>query len=304
MPTAVPDLSVVISTHNRPVEVREAIASVVGQDHDGTIECVVVWDKTEPERDLARDDPRRPVRVMANDGTPGLPGSRNCGAAASTGAVIGFSDDDDLWEPSKARKQLALMERTGAPAVGCGIRIVGDDSVSVRECTGSAVRFEDLVRARVPEAYMGTIIVRREAFFDRIGPLDEHIPGGFAEDYEFWLRAARHAPVPIVEEPLFTIRWTGGSFFRDKWQNMDDALVALLERFPEFEADPKGLARILGQRAFAQAALGNRSEAGRLARAALRANPAELRAPLALAVAAGVPADRVMAGLNRVGRGI
>ena len=299
-----PELSVVISTHNRPSEVREAIAAVVHQDHDGPIETVVVWDKTEPEWELASDDAHRPVRVMANDHTPGLPGSRNSGAAASGAPVIGFSDDDDLWEPSKARKQLELMTRTGAPAVGCGIRIVGDGRTVPRATTGSAVRFEDLIRSRVPEAYMGTIIVRRDAFFGPIGPLDEHIPGGFAEDYEFWLRSARHAPVPIVREPLFTIRWTGSSFFRDKWQNMDDALAALLDRFPEFADDPKGLARVLGQRAFARAALGDRRGSLLLVAPALRHNPAEARAVLAGLVDAGVPADTVMGALNRVGRGI
>ena len=91
-----PDLSVVISTHARPAQVREAIAAVQAQDHAGPIETLVVWDKTEPEWELAVDDALRPVRILANDRTPGLPGSRNCGAAAASAPVLGFCDDDDL----------------------------------------------------------------------------------------------------------------------------------------------------------------------------------------------------------------
>ena len=68
------DLSVIISTYARPVQVREAIAAVVAQDHPGPIETIVVWDKNEPEWDLAVDDPRRPVRILFNDRGNGLPG--------------------------------------------------------------------------------------------------------------------------------------------------------------------------------------------------------------------------------------
>lgn len=299
-----PHLSVVISTHKRPVQVREAIAAIVGQDYDGPIETLVVWDKTEPETELESTDDHRPVRVLSNDRTPGLPGSRNAGAHKAAAPVLGFCDDDDTWHETKARKQLELMERTGAPTVGCGITVVTPERSIPRPTTGSAVRYEDLIRTRVPEAYMGCAVVQRDAFFGPIGPMFEEIPGGYAEDYEWWLRAARHAPIPIVREGLFNLRWTGASYFRDGWRNMEDALEVVLERFPEFAEDRKGLARVLGQRAFATAAMGDRREALRLVAETLRNNPAEARAVLAGVVAAGADPDKVMALLNRFGRGI
>lgn len=299
-----PDLTVVLSTYNRPVEVRQALAAIVGQDYDGPIETIVVWDKNEPEHELSSMDPHRPVQTISNDHTPGLPGGRNCGVAKASAPVVAFCDDDDIWDPTKARKQLELLERTGAPAVGCGITISTSEREMVRESTGSAIRFEDLLLARVPEACMGCAMVRRDAFDGPIGPMDEHIPGGYGEDYEWWLRAARHAPVPNVQEGLYRVLWTGSSFFRDGWNNMDASLAMLLERFPEFRTQPRGLGRILGQRAFANAAMGNRSEAVRLAMTSLRYKPTELRVLLALAVAAGVDANSVMATANRFGRGI
>ena len=36
-------------------------------------------------------------------------------------------------------------------------------------------------------AYMGTAVVLASAFWNEIGPLDEHIPGGYAEDYDLSL---------------------------------------------------------------------------------------------------------------------
>lgn len=299
-----PHLTAVISTHHRPGPLREAIAAIRNQDHDGPIETVVVFDKEEPDTTLETDDPRRPVRVVANHRTPGLPGSRNSGVDVATAPVVGFCDDDDLWKPAKARLQLELMARTGAPTVGCAIEVVTPERTVVRPCTGSAARLEDLVRTRIPEAYMSTVVVDRDAFLGPIGPVEEAIPGGFAEDYDWWVRAARHAPIPLVTEPMFQLRWGGQSYFRDKWVAMDDALGYMVDVHPEFREDRKGLARIEAQRAFARAAAGDRSGGWSLLGRAMRHNPTEQRLPFAALVAAGVPGDRVMAALNRMGRGI
>jgi glycosyltransferase involved in cell wall biosynthesis len=78
-----PDLTAVISTHRRPGPLREAIAAILDQDADVSIETVVVFDKEEPDTSLESDDPRRPVRVIPNHRTPGLPGSRNSGVDAA-----------------------------------------------------------------------------------------------------------------------------------------------------------------------------------------------------------------------------
>lgn len=183
------DMSVVISTYVRPVQVREAIAAIVAQDHPGAIETLVVWDKNEPEWELASDDPHRPVRILFNDHGNGLPGSRNCGAAAASAPILGFCDDDDLWLPAKAGRQLALLKETGADCSTTGLEVLVDGNVIPRRGTDGILRYADLLRSRRMEAYMGTAVVRAEAFWNDIGPLDEHIPGGYAEDYDWMLRA-------------------------------------------------------------------------------------------------------------------
>lgn len=298
------DLSVVISTHSRPEQLREAIAAIRAQDHPGPIETLVVWDKTEPEWDLAVDDPHRPVRILANDRTPGLPGSRNCGAAAATAPVLGFCDDDDLWLPAKARRQLALLERTGAAACSSGLEVLIDGNVIPRPGVDGLLRYVDLLRSRRMEAYMGTAMVRREAFWGTVGPMDEHIPGGYAEDYEWMLRATRHEPVPVDPEPLLQMRWIVRSHFRDQWPDWEAALGQVLADNPDFSREPRGRARVEGQIAVAVAAQGRRADALRQIRTTLRWSWREPRALIALAVVAGVPAGRVSAALNKRGRGI
>ena len=300
-----PDLSVVISTHSRPAMLRQAISAVRAQTWPGVVETVVVYDQTEPDWSLATSDTQRPVRVVPNHRTPGLPGSRNAGAEVAAAAVLGFCDDDDLWLPAKAARQLQLLEETGAEATTSGIEIQVGDLVVERRGEGPELTFEHLLRKRRVEANMVTAVVRAESFWNGIGPLDEEVPGGYAEDYEWVLRAARRQPIAVAPEPLVMVRWTSASHFRDRWLTIERALSYLEQKVPEFRGDARGWARLEGQRAFAHAAAGQRGGALAAAWSSLRSHPVEPRAWLALGVAAGLlPADVVVDGLAQRGRGI
>ena len=299
-----PVATAVVVTHERPVLLRRALAAIEAQDVDGVVETIVVFDGETPDESLVRTDGRRPVRVVANQRTPGLQGGRNTGADLARGAVLAFCDDDDEWEPTKLSQQLAVLDREPATdVVVTGITIVQGDRATPRP--GPAlIRFDDLLRDRIMEANLCTTAVRRDAFFERIGPVDETLPGGYGEDYEWLLRASRDRDVRGIPAPLVRVHWHGGSFYVERWKMIDDALGQLLADYPEFDREPEGLARILGQRAFARAASGRRAEALRAIRLTVRANWKEPRAYLAAAVSAGLPANWVLAALRRAGRGI
>ncbi len=151
---------------------------------------------------------------------------------------------------------------------------------------------------------MCTAVVRKEAFWDVIGPMDEHIPGGYAEDYDWVLRAARHQPIVVDPEPLLRIGWSAPSHFRDQWVHWELALGQVLERNPEFAGEPRGRARIEGQIAIAIAAQGRRADALRQIRTTVGWSWREPRAALALLLVAGVPAERLSAILNKRGKGL
>src|SRR3546814_11719032 len=80
---------------------------------------------------------------------------------------------------------------------------------------------------------------------------------------------------------------------------IDEARGALRERYPEFDDDPVGLARILGQRAFARAAAGRRKEALSMVRRTLVASRREPRAYLTILVAARVASADPLTGVPR-----
>jgi glycosyltransferase involved in cell wall biosynthesis len=301
-----PDLTAVICTYNRPDLLRRALAAVDAQTFAGTIETIVVFDKSDPDTALERSSGRRVVRTIANVRTPGLPGARNSGFACAQAPIIALCDDDDAWAPEKTDRQLTVLaEQSGTDVVFSGMRAMTDRGPTARVPESEHLTLPMLLAGRVAHAHISSAMVRKDALFDRIGLFDEQIPGGYCEDYEWTLRAARNAEIAIVREPLVDVRWGTGSYFSDRWRTIDDALAYLLAEFPEFATNPRGLARVEGQQAFARAAAGDRKEAWSKIRDVLRHDWRQPRAYFAALVAAGVAKpERVLAFLNKRGHGI
>lgn len=137
-----------------------------------------------------------------------------------------------------------------------------------------------------------------------MGLIDEDVPGGYGEDYEWLLRATRYTDMLLVPAALVMVRWHTASFYAERWQMRIDGLQYILDNYPEFDTEPVGLARITGQMAYAKASLGDRKGALDLVKKTLKLNPKEGRAALALAVAAGVPSATVVSQLQKRGNSI
>ncbi len=300
-----PPLGVVVATHNRPELVRRALSSILDQAYAGAIEVVVVFDRCEPDRSLARDDGRRRVRVVANARTPGLAGARNTGVLSLGTELVAFCDDDDVWLPGKVQAQVrALRDRPEADFVTTAMRVDCAGRSTVR-CAGTGtVTLDQLVRSRMAMLHSSSFLFRRRAMLEGFGLVDETLPKSMAEDWDLLLRAARAKDVAHVDEPLVGVLWSEGSYFNDAWRDKNAARVWLLEHHPELAADPRGAALQYSKLAFGHAALGERRLALRWAGRALRQRWTEPRTVIALAVLAGLPPMRVQRALNRRGHGI
>ncbi|GHJ46415.1 glycosyl transferase [Catellatospora sp. TT07R-123] len=299
-------VSVVVPTRNRPELLAKALDAILGQEYPGPIEVIVVFDQSEPDLSLRRDDPHREVRVITNARTQGLAGGRNTGIGAATGELVAFCDDDDEWLPGKLAAQVALLDARPESELCCIGVVIDYDGRDVERTLGKdSITLPDLLRDRLTELHPSTFLFRRAALVDGIGLVDENIPGSYAEDYELLLRAARRAPIANAPGALVRVRWHRQSYFTARWATIAEALQWLLERYPEFDSAPRGHARITGQIAFAQAAGGHRKDAIRWVRKTIRHSPREARSYLALAVATRlVSADSVLRKLHKRGRGI
>jgi glycosyltransferase involved in cell wall biosynthesis len=303
----------VLPNRDRPALLRAALNAILHQEYPGQIDALVVCDQSEPDAARRVSDataqtvnPRRRVRVIRNVRTPGLAGARNSGILAATGDLVAFCDDDDEWLPGKLTAQLAALGAVpGAEFACCGIRVSYDGRAVDRALDVDRVGLPALLRDRLAELHPSTFLIRRDALINGIGLVDEEIPGSYAEDYEFLLRAARRTPLVNVPAAYVIVRWHSQSYFARRWDTVSAALQWLLRRYPEFATVPYGEARVTGQIAFARAASGDRRGALLWVARTLARNPREPRAYLALAVASmAMRPDTVLRALRKRGRGI
>lgn len=301
-----PSVSVVVPTVDRPQLLARAVQSIIDQDYPGEVSVIVVFDGSEPRPPAVELKPGRTISLLVNDHSKGLAGNRNTGFVAATGDLLGSCDDDDEWLTGKLRAQVAVLRRYPQASLAvCGFLYSYRGQDTPRLADKPLLTFADLLHDRHPEANASTYLVPRQSLLDVIGLVDEKLPGSYAEDYELLLRAARTGPIACVHEAHSRVYLHDSSFFASKWQTINDALLYLLQLVPEFQQDPHGLARIEGQIAFANAALGNRSAAVSAARRSLRRSWRSRQSWAALVVSTRlVSADRVLATARRFGRGI
>jgi glycosyltransferase involved in cell wall biosynthesis len=311
-PAELPDVDVIIATRDRPALMRASVECVLDQYYRGPINVLLIYDQSEPQMGVAhsfrldnRSGPRT-LRVYSNDRTPGLAGARNTGLVQATAELVAFCDDDDTWLPDKLDWQVqALTDDPQAEFVCCGIEVQYNDRPHPRTLKKTKVTLHELLRDRMTELHPSTFVMRRKAVLDGFGLVQEQIPGSYAEDYEFLIRAARQHPISNVEKVGVRVLWSTGSFFAERWSTIELALTWLLDEYPEFTEVPAGRARITGQIAFASAANGEHRQSWRWIATTLRTHPTEARTYLAALVNLRlIRPESVVRLLHRYGRGL
>ncbi|MFI5492681.1 glycosyltransferase family 2 protein [Actinoplanes sp. NPDC051859] len=301
-----PSVGVVIPTRNRPELVRKAIAAVREQQYPGLIKVVVVYDQTEPDYLLASTTGTQ-VLVLTNWRTSGLAGARNTGILALDTELVAFCDDDDQWAADKLRRQVAaLVAEPNAEFATCAIEVEFEGKCTPRLAGHSRVTVDELARSRMAMLHSSSFLMRREALSeDAIGLVAEDAPGSQNEDWDLLLRAARRSPIVHLDEPLVRVLWGRTSHYAYEYATKISSLRWMMQRHPEISGCRPGAARVYGQLACWSAATGNRSQAWRFSKEAVRANWKEPRTAIALAAMTGaVKVENVLSALHKRGRGI
>ena len=106
--------SAIIPAHNCENYIKSTIQSVLKQSH-ANLEILVIDDCSTDNTlqivtDFAKTDNR--IQVFQNEKNLGVAKTRNRGFELAAGKFIALLDGDDIWEPDKLQKQIALLEKT------------------------------------------------------------------------------------------------------------------------------------------------------------------------------------------------
>jgi cellulose synthase/poly-beta-1,6-N-acetylglucosamine synthase-like glycosyltransferase len=208
------DVSVVIPTRNRSALLSRTLRSALRQERV-VFEVIVVDEASSDDTPalLSGLDDRR-VRVLRHEIPRGLSAARNHGAEHARAEWLAFLDDDDLWAPDKLYRQVSAARETGRDWAYTGSVNIENGRI-VRSAPAPS---EEEVVAAVPRFPIlpgggSNVIVRRETF-TQIGPFDTRFVSG-GEDWELWIRLAKHGWPAGVREPLMAKRVHSSNMFAE-----------------------------------------------------------------------------------------
>src|SRR5689334_19825269 len=99
-------VSVLIPVYNGAQFIREAVDSVLAQ-RDVTVEVIVIDDGSTDETSRILESYGDSIRVLRQK-NGGHVNARNNGAKLAHGEWLAFLDADDMWQPEKLARQLAI----------------------------------------------------------------------------------------------------------------------------------------------------------------------------------------------------
>ncbi len=180
------DLTVVVPARDAAPTLAATLRSVL-DGADGLLELVVVDDGSlDGTAEVAAGLGDERVRVLTGRGA-GPAAARNDGVAAARGALVGFSDADDLWTAGRPDPRRAGLV-AGRPVLARGLAQV-------------AWAGRDVGAPGVLPSF-SSVLVPVEVL--RAHPLDEGLLRG--EDVEWFLRVADHG-VAVVDVDAVVFRY-------------------------------------------------------------------------------------------------
>lgn len=195
-----PSVSVIIPVFNGARYLEAALASVLAQSYLPA-EIILVDDGSDDgsgaliER-IAASAPAPIHCLHQQQRGPGA--ARNRGVAASTGEIIAFLDQDDLWAPSKLEQQVHLFQADPTLGIVLTHQTYFLDAGFARPAWVRPEVLEKATLAPTPSA----LAVRRDAFA-QIGGFNEEMLLWSDTD---WFFRAQDAGVPLAYAPEVLIQ--------------------------------------------------------------------------------------------------
>jgi len=194
-----PEVSVIITTHNRPHLLPRAVKSALAAGTD--VEVVVVDDASIDETATLCQS-LHGIKYVRLPNNQGVAGARNAGVLASSAEYVALLDDDDVRLPGSLDLQLARLRDESNAALIYGQALIDgatDRTTNDRyplQCPSGDVFWQLLPQNFIPS---GSVIVRRACLLST-GLFDASIAA--IDDWDLWIRIAASYSVVSVAEPV------------------------------------------------------------------------------------------------------
>ena len=221
----------IIPNYNYAQYVGQAIESVLKQTYSN-IELIVV-NNGSTDNSLEILTAYRNKIFLINQKNLGQSGARKSGLLQAKGEFIAFLDADDIWEPQKIEKQMALFS-SSTELVYSGVnlfserdqRIVSTYTPIFRGSCSSA--FIEFPGVSIVVSGESTAIFTR-SLLERVGGFDPELNS--AAGWDFFRRCSKFTNFDFVPEPLTKYRLHSSNMSNSSTYTIDDIRHAYRKLF-------------------------------------------------------------------------
>ncbi|MGZ6674462.1 MAG: glycosyltransferase, partial [Solirubrobacteraceae bacterium] len=242
-----PRVTLGVATYERDTYLAEAVASCLRQTYDDLEVLVVLDGGSNPniERVLAGFDYPR-LRLVRHESNRGIAEAYNTIIREGRGELIAMLGDDDVCEPDRIARQVAVFDRHPDTGVAHGAASIIDGQGVQRGTWPSQDRarhelLRHLVREHNTLVDPSRMVHRR--VYEAVGGYSSDFR--LAQDFDFWLRAVRGFRFRDVPGgPLIGLRRHGDNFSDESAQALEieevqNALRSLIAAAPLRELVPE-----------------------------------------------------------------
>lgn len=222
-------VSVVIPTFKRQAFLHLTLKSVLAQTHSN-LEVLVVADGDDAETKQvveSQADPRARYLSVSHAGFPAVP--RNEGLRHSSGDLLAFCDDDDLWYPTKLEQQIPILE-SGEYGMCTTDYDYIDQNGTLLNKVNYYHKYYGPIDWRTFFPSMGFICNAAGLFtrdvYKRVGGLNEDPKLRAYEDFEYWMRVLFECKGYFIDRKLVSYRLHQGSIQKNSpWKVFQNRLT-------------------------------------------------------------------------------
>ena len=206
---ALPLVSVIVPTYNRPESLKFAVASILNQRYQ-QIEIIIINDAgTDIADQVAQWNLRNNIVYLQHATNKGQGTARNTGLRAARGKYIAYLDDDDIFFPDHIERLVAALEQSSYRAAHTtAFRShqvkQGNRCVEVKRTVPyntAATHDKLLVQNCVPIL----CIMHEKACLEKAGYFDETLKTH--EDWDLWIRISRYDAFLHIPQVTAMVTW-------------------------------------------------------------------------------------------------
>ena len=194
------NISVVVTTYNRPKLLKKTIDSILNQTYSN-FELIVVDNNSNYDfYELIESFNDNRIRAYQNENNGVIAVNRNFGIKKSKGKYIAFCDDDDTWNSNKLENQLIYLKDDKYDLIYSNTNLIFENgSVKLTNYTptkslGKLLEKNDITLSSVIVRKSDNLLFNEKRSFVTV------------EDYELWIRLIRNGlRFKFIKNPL--VNW-------------------------------------------------------------------------------------------------